>query len=413
MFWLLLFLLFELITVCINYQFAFKNNLSLFAYTSVIYLVMYPNSEHKNKGTLRKELAFFLWVYIALCAIAITVSLCTFCFQINRSMTYMDTMYYIGLYKNRLWGIFANPNMPVALIGLTVCVIQSCLVSESSASKLYKRLSFAVIGYTSIVCFAHLSLAQSRTSLYSLMTFVAFFVVLVFVKKFNHIKKRVVIPAVIVLATISIIVTAVALNAVRTGLRYVPTMVSKGLYNEEIGPVDVERDPDDNPNGVMTGRPDVWKIGIETFQKKPLFGFGSATFSNNIYLGKEQLSHFHNLIVQALAANGVFGTVALGGFAISLIICVFRYLFNKGVKDWAVYALVAYMAMLCVLSMAEVELFFTLGVSNILFAVLAGYLTSLIGDDQPYLAPDRFLRGVEARMTRHLPGKGKRGAEKA
>jgi O-antigen ligase len=64
---------------------------------------------------------------------------------------------------------------------------------------------------------------------------------------------------------------------------------------------------------VLTGRPDVWRVAIDTFAHHPLFGYGLLAWEQEFrdYHGIPWALHAHNQLLQSLSVAGLLGAAGL------------------------------------------------------------------------------------------------------
>jgi len=180
-------------------------------------------------------------------------------------------------------------------------------------------------------------------------------------------------------------------------------MIVQNNTTQNSGPVKVDRE---NPHGVLTGRPVIWKQGVEAFLKRPLFGYGPFALKNTIRLSAtsgEKLSHFHNVFLQSLVSVGVVGSVffflLIGGAAFFLLRCLLR---RTDHPQYAVLAVLAsLLATLVFINMADTTLFFLSKNSEFVFWTYLGFAVMLL-DDAPYRldAPMRELDRLFSRKEK-------------
>lgn len=107
--------------------------------------------------------------------------------------------------------------------------------------------------------------------------------------------------------------------------------------------LDAERfDIDGTPLGTvstLTGRTDLWALGLERWQHSPWFGAGSGVFRDIANrTGQEWAGQAHNVYVAALAENGIVGLLAVLGYLGALCLIAWRH--AQGTRNASV-ALVA------------------------------------------------------------------------
>lgn len=94
--------------------------------------------------------------------------------------------------------------------------------------------------------------------------------------------------------------------------------------------VDAERfEIDETPLGTvsnLTGRTDLWALGLERWQDSPWFGAGSGVFRDIAErTGQEWAGQAHNAYVSALAEHGVVGLFAVLGYLVAIGVVSWRH----------------------------------------------------------------------------------------
>ena len=168
----------------------------------------------------------------------------------------------------------------------------------------------------------------------------------------------------------------------------------------------IGRDVLKEQNNVLTNRSLIWKMGLEKFVKKSLFGYGNSGSTHGVIVNAKEVKHFHNFFVHSLVANGLAGTIPLTIFVLlSLFVmvrycvkhrnCSFKTLQNPEIPE-IIYSLIALIAFYMANNMVEVFIVYTVSLPNFLFWIYLGYLMSLMTRGQPISRTDRLIRRLGA-----------------
>jgi O-antigen ligase len=160
--------------------------------------------------------------------------------------------------------------------------------------------------------------------------------------------------------------------------------------------LDAERfDIDGTPLGTvstLTGRTDLWALGLERWQQSPWFGAGSGVFLDIANrTGQEWAGQAHNAYVSALAENGIVGLLAVLGYLGALGVIAWRH--TPGTRN----ASVALLALLLVRTMTETPLM-NFGYEELTILALA---FAWERDPPPPVAPNHRRKGLR---SFRLPG---------
>jgi len=381
--------------------------------------VLYPPvTEDAEQGMLR--LCGINWLMIAVTTAAAAVGLGMFLTSWGGYFYshITDYKYPQGFVAERLTGIYRNAIYPSAFIGLAAAAV------EWVRLKGRKWVLRVLLALSMLLNLLHIVLSNSR----SLTLATALFGALVALwllrgRLAGGAAKR---WSVGVTAAVAVAAAVVVLTPyIRQGCAYLPQfftpsvsdraespaedddphsgMIVQNNTTQNSGPVKVDRE---NPHGVLTGRPVIWKQGVEAFLKRPLFGYGPFALKNTIRLSAtsgEKLSHFHNVFLQSLVSVGVVGSVffflLIGGAAFFLLRCLLR---RTDHPQYAVLAVLAsLLATLVFINMADTTLFFLSKNSEFVFWTYLGFAVMLL-DDAPYRldAPMRELDRLFSRKEK-------------
>lgn len=420
--WLILFLAAESISVVLNHSVGLKDNASLMCYTAVAMLVLYPNDEEKEPVKLMRELRLLGFVYIVLCAAASVVSLIIFARGINNELTYLNFVYYTGMFEGRLWGIFSNPNFPAAILAAAVSLLLFPVCRAVTKNKKTLPLQYTVLILCLLADFWYTVLAQSRGSIISFLLFLFVYLFFLFRKKIYYKLKYLSLSVLFsVLSSVCVVcIVNFSIPLILSGSAALPAAFAKAGTGEasldentasgmttEFDDVDADgetselgRNQVQEQTNMLTGRSVIWRQGLEKFTQKPLFGFGNIGCTDGVTLhgipGEEPVKHLHNVVVQSLAANGLAGTVPLLIFAVCALAAIARSIYHHRRDSWEHSGILcgcfAFVAFYIANNMIEVFLVYSVSIPNFLFWIVFGYMMSLSSPEQPVSKFDRFLR---------------------
>lgn len=406
MLWLLLFLVSFAVTLVLNLSnTAARNlNISTWGYTVLILLLLYPDRSGGNKERVLHEISVLNYIFIAMTAVLSTGSFLMYVTSYIRLVSYGDQTYVIGWGQNRLLGLYWNTGFMITAIGLALIVIQLAVLK--ARGKMVKGWLKAFLIYTAALNFICMCLENAKGAYLSLAAFVA---VVAFylggrllarygLKGFKN-------AAVSVVAGVAAVAVMFgAIYAVRPALAYIPSLY-KMLESEEtveketLQKQEIEREIPEG-YGALTGRPKIWKFGIEQFLEKPVFGYGPNSH-REYHVVDTGLRHFHNFIVQSLVSVGFVGSFFIFFFLfktfIKSLVLLFKQRYSANSYSAVAWVFFALLIMFLVNSMAEVTILYMMRFSSVLFWIYLGYLQVLL-DDKTKGKDDAVLQRISNRL---------------
>lgn len=447
--WLILLLAVQAITILLNYTAGFKENLSNLCYTALGMLVLYPNDEGQSRENLLREIWVVSWVYIAFCAVGSLLSLGMLIADYSATFEYGGVLYYIGLERGRLFGVFSNPNLPASAIALAVCCLQVLLCRDIAKKRWALPVQYTLLGICAFLNLLYLMLSQSRGSLIAFAAFLLVFLFFLFRKTiFSRLK------SLALSSTVSLAVSAAVLAA---AVFAYPVAMQAGdqlmiLYQQQREQAAESESPalsakanlislsrtnsttsfprsvgmpagvngrlqanrlsiiirPENEEDFTTGRVELWKQGIERFLEKPVWGYGNTGSLEGVMQDSGQALHFHSLFIHSLAAGGAMGTAALGIVLCAMVLSMGRFIWKNrratGFRNGYLYVLIALFALYMVNNLVEVYLIYRVSLPHFIFWIYMGYLLSLISQGVPRTRVDGFL----CRLADRFPALGRK-----
>ncbi len=387
MLWLLLFLISFTVSVALNIKTAPNLNVATWGYTVITLLLLYPNHIGQDKQRVLREISVINYIFIAMTTVLSTVSFAMYVISYVRLVSYGDQTYVIGWGNNRLFGLYWNTGFMITAIGLALLVIQVVIIK--SQHKKIKPLLKVFFIYTAILNFVCMCLENAKGAYISLAAFVAvfaFYLVGRFLAKrgLSAVKNT-------LLAGVAALLAAVALfgaiYAVRPVLAYVPGLYrlmesNEQILEKEIEKQEIERDIPEN-YGALTGRPKIWKFGLEQFLQKPIFGYGPNSH-REYHVVDTGLRHFHNFIIQSLVSVGIVGSVFIFIYLLKTfikgLVLLLKQRYQNSPYIFVAWAFFALLVMFFVNSMAEVTILFMMRFSSVIFWIYLGYFQILLDD---------------------------------
>ncbi len=379
-----LFILSYLVTIFINREQFLMENIKIWLYMIVLIFVLYGLKEQQNVNIWNCKLKRFFAFFLVCTFILSTICLLTYVFQINILIDEPDGYSHIGMYDNRLWGIY-NPNVGSSLNALSIIISCGFLIEKKN-----KKITFFLI-INLLLQYIHLLLTGSRTSFYTTIAGVALFGWFSGFRKIKTVKRTILCIGVALMIFFSY-------NPVRNILSYLPIRVNSieevdnNTVNENKqeyettseGQVDLERleKKENRSGGVLTGRTYIWSAGLQAWREHPLFGISKAAtyekasvyIEDPFWLPSLEAS-LHNIYITILVASGIVGLVFFMAFLIANIINYIKRVFREE-KDYnfnMYITLLILLAIMLVTECMEGRIVYRTEVFNVLFWTLLGF----------------------------------------
>ena len=149
-------------------------------YMFITFTVLFV-SDAKNRKELEKELKIILTTIVSCTAILNFICIFTYCFQMNTSYEAEGIEVYIGMYDNRLWGLY-NPNVGAMLALVSFALSIFFLFSLRKENKKKKVANILLIG-NCVIQFLMIILTGSRTVIYGAGLGIVIFIAVFYRKK--------------------------------------------------------------------------------------------------------------------------------------------------------------------------------------------------------------------------------------
>jgi exopolysaccharide production protein ExoQ len=143
----------------------------------------------------------------------------------------------------------------------------------------------------------------------------------------------------------------------------------------------------------LTGRTDLWQVGLDTFAANPLLGIGYQSFWTIgnpqaeelwaiFYIPARSGFHFHNVWVQSLAELGIVGCAAFVILLAGTILVLVKDYFT-GVDEKGAFALLSILLLLTIRSFAELDFYGAHSIGAFLLFFSAGVAAKAVVRDAP------------------------------
>lgn len=329
------------ISIILNRDLNFTTNIKTLAYMVVIFILLYGHDLSVDKEKVKNEMRLLSYIFCVIAFILSFICFMTYALSIRTHYNTADGWMYIGMFENRLWGLY-NPNTGSAINTVTIILTVFLMFTRRKKSKLI--LAFHIVNLCiQLFC---LKLTSSRTALYVLYIAAAMLIFYLIPMKWLKERSFKNYAIRIVAAALSVLCLSAAMEAVKIGLSYVPSLVSSVISvgngdNDgfEIAPEDLERIEimENREGGFLTGRQYLWNAGLNAFKKAPVFGvtreniydYAQEFIEGNSWKGSLKAGGLHNIYITILTSSGIVGFAVMALFAVWSLIKMLKALYQK------------------------------------------------------------------------------------
>lgn len=407
------------ITILINRELHFVENAKALLYMGIIFLALYGFDPQMSKERKTMELRIVLSSVVI--ATFILSSICFFTYLFSYNLTYMDgeTPMHIGMYDNRLWGLY-NPNTGATLNVMSVMI--SLIFWESCKTK--KILVRTLLGINMAVQIMCLILTHSRAPILIGIGGIAVYIFFAFARFEGWRKKGRRYGKAALVGILTFALLMVSGNILRSGLSYLPSIITEAV---DIGKPDQVQEPEETSGetkkneavaekeksvetspkkvdlarketeeeragGLLTGRVDLWQAGVQGFLKAPVFGVSRENIydscqqylKDKIWQSSLDVGGLHNIYLTVLVSSGAVGFTILAVFIILTLKKFFRYGFrNKGLEENVYFrGIVLLLAQFAGMEMMEARILYRVGIFYVFFFLIYGYAMYFVQKDE-------------------------------
>lgn len=393
------------ITILINRELHFVENAKALLYMGIIFLTLYGFDPQMPKE--RKTLELRVVLSSVMIATFILSSICLFTYLFSYNLTYMDgeTPMHIGMYDNRLWGLY-NPNTGATLNVMSI-MISLILWESCKTRKILVRILLGINMAVQILC---LILTHSRAPILIGIGGIAVYVFFAFARFKGWKKKGRRYGKAVLVGILTFSLLMISENVLRSGLSYLPPIIAETVVgkteqgqgsqetkqkaadtgkdkNVKASPkkVDLSRKEteEERAGGLLTGRVDLWQAGVQGFLKDPIFGVSRENIYDSCqqYLNDKtwqsslDVGGLHNIYLTVLVSSGTVGFTILAIFVILTLKKFFRYGFRKRGLEENVYfrGVVLLLAQFAGMEMMEARILYRVGIFYVFFFLIYGY----------------------------------------
>lgn len=370
-FWLILFSASYCVTIFLNPEF-FYSGVKYLIYNSLLLFIVYPTDKERLKKDYRKYITVVNDIVILLSLAASVASLVMFFLRISHSLTRGNTTFNLGIYYNRLHGVYTSANIGAffSIVSITAVLVIYCFNREHFRKWKWFYVTSCIIQYF------YYAVTLSNGGYLAYTVLIVLFPVCFF---YPFIRKKCK-AAVSCLATAAVIVGLffgfnISLEASRR-IIVLPMRIEQSLPNNNNNNNNANSNNPGNNNTVINlervedgsdltnGRFTIWTAGLALLKQKPFFGVCDAEVydgdtllapidesqlsEKNISELKRARGYMHNAVVQIAVYGGLVGLLVFAVFAVLIIKKFFSAFFGAwNTKYHARFS--ALLIMLCIM----------------------------------------------------------------
>lgn len=396
--WLIAFIVLYIISIFVNYKNGFIENLSSFLYCIIPLLLLYPLFATASKDKIIKDARIYAKEFCCITFIFCLISVIMFAKQYD--IVY-NGLFRTGVHFGRLYGVYKSPNSG-SLYSLLSILLLCYLAKTRRKRTIINGIVYILIAFINIMYFV---LADSNGSNITLFCFVGLLVFLLILTedKWLKSKKTLRVITAIVLSGIMVIACVISIKVLSKVFSYIPSIVesiSNTYQQDEPIKSDVGQDKPKEPNAIqqdddpslysiatgrtyesqlLSGRPDIWLMGVNIIRKFPVFGVGYGDYyeiSKSISTTPDNTavrSGFHNLYVQIAATCGLPCLVSFLAYLIGIGFYILKRLQKQFTKNRKVLYISGVSLLVSLLINNLVEVSITLyysGIGLVFWAIL-------------------------------------------
>lgn len=379
------------ITVLLNRDMNFSANIKALMYMLMIFAVVTNYDISANPQEVLKQAKAVILTFVSVSFVLALVSFGTFLLSMKGHGMYNGQWVYYGMFENRLWGLY-NPNTGSAINTLSILMILGYWMFFKT-KKVWLRIFFVINMLVHYFC---LLLTNSRTALYTLILGIALLIFLCGqyywlaqgkkAKLFRLVKQ-------ICLIAVCCLAVFVSVSPVREGLSYMPGVVKMAKVNLGLSDKKTEKpqkedltrleEEENRPGGILTGRTELWKAGLETFKESPVFGITRENIPERVeknlkddyWLRDLQRGGLHNIFITVLVSSGSVGFIVFMAFIVLLSVKILRHIFSRRIvgEHGVTQVMITIIFVMLIMECLESRILYQVSVFYVLFWLMVGF----------------------------------------
>lgn len=397
---ILCFLLFSVITSCVNikmgFPISFLASLVMVYHTAICFFIFYGLYEQSSFEKIKKELFLLFKILLVISTFLVVLGFIvlligdSFVFKLNIPIVdnYDHYERVVGIMKRadsvRFTGVFINPNILAfsSVVSIIVCHMLYRTNQFFNLEKKWTKVLFLVL-----IVSVHVAALILSDSIASFLFFMGYIILWLFYKmilenKLSSIKSMAKHGVIFLVGCLVIVLGLVALrfcfqDGVSNVIDELYSVVMKNNATETVDNIRFGRPNHDISNG--SGRRLLLQQAFYIFLKHPLLGIGITNVVDygNLYFDSGiAFSNFHNGYVSILVCNGLIGFALFMMFLILVLIKLFKFFLKNNFKLKGTVFINLFISVLSYLFFAlfEKTLLSEINFMGIFFWVTLGYL---------------------------------------
>ena len=328
---IVLFIISYILSMLVNIKYGFKEGIIKLVFLLMYFFVLFLNKENISREKMKKEINVLGGIFEIYMAVCVCISFFFMFIGYTSVRTIKDGWDIgIGFLWGRLWGIFTEPNY--ASVCACVAIILCLYFFNMTKNKLWKIVYICNI----ILQVCYIAFTDSRTGKVSLAVAVTVFVFNALNYKRLHsakLKKVKIYQIILILALVCVVTYKIPGWITASYNSYMTDFDAQEPQKRVDRGYDLKEDPSNR-------RFDIWKSGIEIFEKTPVVG---TSFTNILAFTKENVkdsymlnnsmnknfSSIHNEVLNVMVSQGIIGLLILLGFIVYALNSYVKYYFKE------------------------------------------------------------------------------------
>lgn len=382
------------ISMIINYKYGILGNIKGGIWMTFQFFLLYCISEDDDIQKIKHEFKIVSCVLIGYTALCSFLGIVMMSMQFGGRFNFADgTGSFYGFIWGRLWGCYTDPNHGAVI---TAAAIIAAIYLMFNVEKIYQKV---LIGSSIVLNYLYIVFSDSRSSKisFSLAVCVVLFLAMIAQVKNLSGKKYVFRGVFVILITVLIYFS---FSGIKNGYNYcIKKSVEREIMNEvteekviiekeKVDSLKIGREQDIQED-FSNRRFDIWKSGLQIFNDNKLVGisfrnilpYTKANLPETYIVNNDhgEFDSFHNVVVDVLVSQGIFGIAVIVVMGIVFGIYWFKQLvLKKRCQVMEVKITFGLTILLLADSMFISEIFYVNSPETVLFWMLLGYLMYFI-----------------------------------
>lgn len=323
---LLLFIGLVYLSTLLSFNNLILADLDIITMFTIMILTFVPAIKYYDKETFIKELKIINSIIITLVLVGSIISLVMYHYDYTKMIFgvkfFGDPVRATGVYENKLYGIYSNPNYAVGFIGFAACLVQMYLINYKNKTQKIIIVTFLIVALIINAIFLYLtsSLGSVVITCTTLLLLLYSYLIILLQKVLN--KDNLKFLKILSIIFLSIGMIFILIN-VYDVLGYMLNYKKEGYVYNPVFDFLTKGSPNIQRYGPLTGRSKIYGYVLEQSLNSPLYGF-SLTKTFTVVLDNIYFTHSHNDFLQILLGYGYPSFILIIGFFVTTFLNIIK-----------------------------------------------------------------------------------------